>query len=93
MKIFFDEILVEVESIIKYRGYIKRQNKQVHRLQKQENLLIPKNTNFYKIKSISNEAREKLSVVRPETLGQATRVSGVTPADVSVLSVAFSKPQ
>ena len=88
---FFDEIMVEVESIIKYSGYIKRQNEEVLRLQKQENLLIPKNTNYYNIKSISKEAQEKLSLVNPETLGQATRVSGVTPADISVLSVAFSK--
>tara|TARA_Y100001960_G_scaffold137243_1_gene145629 strand:- start:1198 stop:2289 length:1092 start_codon:yes stop_codon:yes gene_type:complete len=87
---FFNEILVEVESIIKYSGYIKRQKEQVERLQKQEKLLIPKNTNYYEIKSISSEAQEKLSLVKPETLGQATRVSGVTPADISVLSVAFS---
>ena len=90
VKPFFDEILVEVESIIKYSGYIKRQKDQVERLQKQEKLKIPKNTNYYEIKSISSEAQEKLSLVKPETLGQATRVSGVTPADISVLSVAFS---
>ena len=90
VKPFFSEILVEVESIIKYSGYIKRQKNQVERLQKQEKLVIPKNTNYYEIKSISSEAQEKLSLVRPETLGQATRVSGVTPADISVLSVAFS---
>ena len=90
VKPFFDEILVEVESIIKYSGYIKRQKDQVERLQKQEKLIIPKNTNYYEIKSISSEAQEKLSLVKPETLGQATRVSGVTPADISVLSVAFS---
>ena len=91
VKPFFDEILVEVESVIKYSGYIKRQNDQVERLQKQEKLTIPKNTNYYDIKSISSEAQEKLSLVKPETLGQATRVSGVTPADISVLSVAFSR--
>mgnify|MGYP002025298223 CR=1 FL=1 len=84
-----DEIYVEVESCIKYKGYIKRQNDLVQKLKKQEGLLIPKNTNYYDIKSISKEAQEKLSLVRPETLGQATRVSGVTPADISVLSVAF----
>ena len=61
----------------------------MQKLKKQEALLMPKNTDYYKIKSISKEAQEKLSLIKPETLGQATRISGVTPADISVLSVAF----
>jgi len=57
------------------------------RVKSQERVKIPKGFNYLEVSSLSNEAREKLDFVRPETLGQAMRVSGVTPADVGVLSV------
>ena len=85
------EVLLEVETQIKYEGYIKRQRNQVVRMLKQENVLIPPDIDYSKINTISLEAREKLQFVRPETLGQAFRVSGVTPADISVLSVLLYK--
>ncbi len=81
------ETKIEAEAVIKYSGYIVRQQEQVVRMKKQENLPIPRSFNYNSISSLSNEARDKLSLVRPETLGQANRVSGVTPADISVLSV------
>ena len=60
-------------------------------MKKHENKKIPPGVNYHNISSLSNEAREKLSFVNPETLGQASRVSGVTPADASVLAVLLTK--
>ena len=85
------ESFIEAEALIKYSGYIKRQNDQVIKLKKQERFPIPFDFNYLGLTSLSNEAREKLAFVRPQTLGQAMRVSGVSPADVSVLSVFLSK--
>lgn len=90
-KHIFDEIYTEAETIIKYAGYIVRQYEQIERLKSQEKLYIPRAFNYLLINSLSNEAREKLDFVKPETLGQAMRVSGVTPADISVLSVLLYK--
>ena len=84
------ESFIEAEALIKYSGYIKRQNDQIAKLKRQERLSIPFDFNYLDITSLSNEAREKLSFVRPQTLGQAMRGSGVSPADVSVLSVFLS---
>tara|TARA_B110000263_G_scaffold87122_1_gene76171 strand:+ start:201 stop:2090 length:1890 start_codon:yes stop_codon:yes gene_type:complete len=85
------EALIEAEAIIKYEGYIKRQQIQIERMKRNESSHLPQNINYMKIKSISNEAKEKLSFVRPETFGQAMRVSGVTPADIAALSVLYLK--
>ena len=87
------EAMIEAEAVIKYEGYIKRQQDQVDKMKKNEASPLPQNINYLAIKSISNEAKEKLSFVQPETFGQAMRVSGVTPADISVLSVLFLKQQ
>jgi len=90
-KHIIDEIHTEAETIIKYAGYIIRQYDQIERLRSQEKLTIPKDFDYLALNSLSNEAREKLSIVKPETLGQAMRVSGVTPADIGVLSVLIYK--
>jgi tRNA uridine 5-carboxymethylaminomethyl modification enzyme len=87
------EIHMEVETTIKYAGYIVRQYEQIERLKSQEKHSIPKDFDYLSINSLSNEAREKLAFVKPETLGQAMRVSGVTPADIGVLSVLLYKPK
>ena len=84
---FVYESYIEAEAIIKYEGYIKRQKKQVLRMKRQENVLIPPRFNYLDIAGLSAEAKEKFSRIRPQTLGQAQRISGITPADVSVLSV------
>ena len=86
-----EELLIEAESTIKYEGYIKRQEEHIKKMKKHENKKIPPGVNYHNISSLSNEAREKLSFVNPETLGQASRVSGVTPADASVLAVLLTK--
>jgi tRNA uridine 5-carboxymethylaminomethyl modification enzyme len=90
-KHIIDEIHMEAETTIKYAGYIVRQYEQIERLKSQEKLSIPGDFDYISINSLSNEAREKLDFVKPETLGQAMRVSGVTPADVGVLSVLLYK--
>ena len=89
--VWINEILIETETIIKYEGYINRQLKQIARLQKQEHIALPDNLDYYSFSSLSSEAREKLQAVRPETLGQAMRVSGVSPADAAALSVLIHK--
>ncbi|MEE8335772.1 MAG: tRNA uridine-5-carboxymethylaminomethyl(34) synthesis enzyme MnmG, partial [Candidatus Neomarinimicrobiota bacterium] len=88
---FTAEAYAEAETSIKYEGYIRRQQETIERLNKQENVNIPDSFDYISINSLSNEAREKLSFVKPENLGQAMRVSGVTPADISVLSVLLHK--
>ena len=87
----FLEVLDDVETEIKYDGYIKRHLKEIERLEKNENLKIDKNINFNEFHGLSLEARQKLSVVRPETFGQASRISGVSPADISTLMVYLLK--
>lgn len=85
-KLRFD-IAEQVEIEIKYEGYISRQNKQVEQFKKMEGRLIPRETDYDDIKSLRTEARQKLKLLRPENVGQASRISGVSPADISVLLV------
>lgn len=78
-----------VEFEVKYEGYLRRQEEQVRVFERNENAVIPENLDFSKIRSLSAEGKEKLSKVRPRSLGQASRISGVTPADVAVLMVSL----
>ena len=84
------EAIEDVETEIKYDGYIKRQLKEIEKLAQSEKLFINKGLNYLSIFGLSSEAKEKLSVVKPQTLGQASRVSGVSPADISVLLIHLS---
>lgn len=77
----------QVEIEIKYEGYIQRQTELISKMEKLENLIIPLNFNFLNINAISAEGREKLNKVKPRSIGQASRISGVTPSDISVLLV------
>ncbi|MBO6108744.1 MAG: tRNA uridine-5-carboxymethylaminomethyl(34) synthesis enzyme MnmG [Eubacterium sp.] len=85
------EIKEEVEISLKYEGYIERQKKQVEQAKKLEQTKIPENTDYNKIESLRLEARQKLSEIRPVTLSQASRISGVSPADISVLQIYLRK--
>lgn len=80
-------IIEQIEIAIKYEGYIKRQQDLIDKIDKYENILIPLNFDYFKIKTMSTEGREKLNKFKPRTIGQATRISGVTPSDISVLLV------
>ncbi|GAA5416554.1 tRNA uridine 5-carboxymethylaminomethyl modification enzyme MnmG [Paraliobacillus ryukyuensis] len=77
----------QVEIQIKYQGYIEKSNQQVDRMKKMESKLIPSNIDYDAIGGIATEAKEKLKKVRPLSVGQASRISGVNPADVSILLV------
>lgn len=77
----------EVETQVKYAGYIAKEQQQVERMRKMEARRIPPSLDYSGLTGLSMEAREKLSRIRPETLGQASRISGVSPADVAVLMV------
>lgn len=81
------EVTEQVEIELKYEGYIKRQMSQVAQFKKMEHKKIPASTDYDKIPSLRIEARQKLKQVRPENVGQASRISGVSPADISVLLV------
>ena len=87
----FNELLLDIEAEIKYEGYINRHLGELKKQKKNEFLKIPNKVDYGAFTGLSGEAIEKLSFVRPETLGQAMRVSGVTPADISVLLVSLSK--
>ena len=82
-----DAVIEEAEIRIKYEGYIKRQKQQVEQFAKMENRLLPKDLDYSEIHGLRIEARQKLSKIRPESLGQASRISGVSPSDVSVLVI------
>ena len=77
----------QAEILLKYEGYIDREEEQAQKHQRLENLQLPRNLDYSKIKSLSIEAKEKLSKINPATLGQASRVSGVSPSDISVILV------
>ena len=83
----FKEVVEQIEIELKYEGYIKRQMEEVARLNKLESFQIPKDIDYRKIKSLSNEGREKLIKIQPVSIAQASRIDGVTPADISVLMV------
>ena len=85
------DISDEVEVLVKYDGYIKRQLQQVETSEKLEKYRIPADIDYSKIKHISTETREKLEKIRPTNLAQASRIGGVKPADISVLMVLFGK--
>ena len=78
---------------IKYEGYIKRQLQQVEQFGKLENKKLPENFDYSEVNSLRREAVQKLNKVQPATIGQASRISGVSPADISVLLVHFTRKQ
>ncbi len=80
-----------IATNIKYRGYIDREKRQVERLSKFQTMIIPDSTDYLSMAAISFEARQKLKLIQPETIGQASRISGVSPADVSILIILLKK--
>ena len=81
------EIIEQTEVHVKYSGYINKEKNQADKLNRLENVIIPENFDFSKVKSLSIEARQKLARIKPRTISQAGRISGVSPSDVSVLLV------
>ena len=85
------EVIEEAEIQIKYKGYIEREKFIAEKLHRLENILIPDDFDFHSMNSLTIEARQKLSRIRPTTIGQASRIPGVSPADVNVLLIKFGR--
>ncbi len=82
-----EDIEKQIEIIASYEGYLGRQEREIEKAKKIEGKLIPKDINYDKIPGLRNQTRERLNEVRPETLGQASRLEGMTPADFSILNI------
>jgi len=86
-----DEIIEEASILIKYENYISREEESANRISKYENIFLKESIDYMSIGAISYEAREKLDKIKPKSIGQASRISGVSPADISVLLVYIGK--
>ena len=86
------EIFFEAETIIKYSGYINRQKEEIDKIKVYENMIIPEKFDYNDIKSLSNESREKFINIKPQTVGQAQRINGIRPSDISILLVYLKRP-
>jgi tRNA uridine 5-carboxymethylaminomethyl modification enzyme len=84
---FDEETILQAEIQLKYEGYLEKEIQMVEKMNRLEDLRIRENFDFNTVSSISIEAREKLTKHKPKTVGQAARISGISPADVSVLLV------
>ena len=82
-----NEIIRQIEIQIKYEGYIERQHSQVEHFKKLEEKKIPENIDYSEVRNLRIEARQKLEKIRPQSIGQASRISGVSPADISMLMI------
>ena len=85
------DVFEQVEIAVKYEGYIKKQLASVQNMRKLESKLLPDDINYDDVTGLRLEAREKLSTVRPLNIGQASRISGVSPADINVLMIYLMK--
>lgn len=88
---YLSEVLSDAEILIKYRGYIQREKQLADKISHLENLIIPENFDFNKVTGLSIECRQKLERYQPRTVGQASRISGISPADISILLVHFGR--
>ncbi|HQQ20887.1 MAG TPA: tRNA uridine-5-carboxymethylaminomethyl(34) synthesis enzyme MnmG, partial [Bacteroidales bacterium] len=86
-----DELIENVEILIKYDSYIKKEEELAHKLSQLDHIKIPANFDYNKVESLSLEARDKLIKVKPLHLGQASRISGVNPSDIAVLMMLIQK--
>ncbi len=85
------EVMDQIQIQCKYEGYINKQRDQVRRFEKMENKQIPSDINYDQVYSLSNEAVQKLKEIRPQSIGHASRISGVTPADINILLISLEK--
>lgn len=85
------EVIEQVEINVKYEGYIERELRQIERSEKLDHQKIPAWVNYDEIKALRFESREKLKQIQPDNLGQASRISGVNPSDIAILSIWIKK--
>ena len=90
-KNYSQEVIEQVEIQVKYEGYIKKVEREAEKMLKNESKQIPKDIDYNKVTNIATEARQKLIEVKPKTIGQALRISGVNPSDISILMVYLRK--
>ncbi len=88
-----DEVLIHVEIEVKYQGYIVKAKKEAQRLKSMEDLKLPEELDYHAMDHLSLEGRQKLTAIRPLTVGQASRISGVNPADIAVLAMVIGQKQ
>ena len=88
---YSEEIQEQAEINIKYKGYIEKEKENVAKLQRMENIKIPEDFDFSKVASLSSEARQKMNNIRPKNIAQASRIAGVSPADINVLLIYLGK--
>jgi len=86
-----EKVKEQADILLKYETYIDKEQKVANKLNTLENFKINETLNYEEIKALSNEAREKLKKVKPQTIGQASRISGVNPSDISILMVYLDK--
>ncbi len=82
-----EEVIEQVEILAKYESYLEKELEMVNRITKNEDFILRNDFDYHKVKSLSMEARKKLTLIRPKTLGQASRISGVSPSDISILMI------
>jgi tRNA uridine 5-carboxymethylaminomethyl modification enzyme len=87
LSVYSTDILEQAEIQVKYASYVDKEYQLAEKMNHLEKIKIPKNINYTSMPALSNEAKEKLTKLKPETLGQASRISGISPADISVLLV------
>ena len=85
------EIIEQAEIQIKYKGYIEREKLLAEKLRRLENIVIPSEFDFMQMNALTIEARQKLTKIRPTTIGQASRIPGVSPADINVMLIKFGR--
>ncbi len=85
------DLIDSIETLIKYEGYIQKERELSAKFEKYENIPLKTDFDYHELKSLSYEAREKLNKIKPQTIGQAARISGVSPADISVLVIYYGK--
>jgi tRNA uridine 5-carboxymethylaminomethyl modification enzyme len=85
------EVVEQAEISMKYEGYIGKENEIINKFSKMEEIFLKEDFNYHALSSLSMEARIKLSSIKPSTLGQASRISGVSPSDISVLMVYLTR--
>ena len=85
------DLIDSIETLIKYEGYIQKERELAVKFGKYENIPLKIDFDYHKLKSLLYEAREKLNKIKPQTIGQAARISGVSPSDISVLAVYYGK--
>jgi len=91
LDIYREEVLFEAETIIKYSGYINRQELEIEKIKIYEDQIIPHSFDYNQIKSLSNESREKFIKIKPQSVGQASRIQGIRPSDISILLIYLKK--